>query len=672
MRKLPQTILKKEMLKTVALQVGCLFFSLMAMSAQAYFQESAYGVRPAGMGEAFVSVADDANTVMYNPAGFARIADIEIMGMYSDLYSNLKARLYTGQSDYAGYHMVSAAIPLKAAAGAFGLAWKQFNSTFYKENTFSLSYGRRLLSQEGLEAGITLKGLQWLVEANDYTTDPAYFPYKERHKWGLTADLGLLAGIAKDFNVGLAIDNIIPVDMGLTVSEVIPIIVRLGLAYRWYWNRTNMDYLQTIFEITARNNVYVPKLGVEAWIIKKIFALRTGINTNRFTSGLSFKYSRPGRPLSLQFDYAFGYSFHIPDNWGSHRVGLTFCWERQEKPKQVVTVIKPEQPAAKTPEIKKPKKDLSQEEASQQILADPEFVKFKQFMEYQEFKEAQKDKAKKSRSSVSRPKIKVAKKTLPVKVIRHQEDRIIIGTETKVLTDLRNIQAVLKQVGYLEEYLESKSGLQLELRRFNSTAELSRALEKGEIDVVLEFYGIYQKLKKQGVARPVLNRKKHGEVSSPYCLIVREDDQITQLDHLQGKRLGYVNLEDIYYLKKFFFKQLEDVQLGKVFEKINRCESTRACLLALQMKEIDVIVGLKYILSAYQAEQKAMRKGVKIIATSERKVPFAPVAVRTSLSKDKLKKIELLIKICEAMHKDGRGKKILKTLDCDRLVPSKQ
>jgi hypothetical protein len=57
---------------TRVLNILCLLMVVHAaidsLNVFAYFQEGAYGVRPAGMGEAFVSLADDANAVMYNAA----------------------------------------------------------------------------------------------------------------------------------------------------------------------------------------------------------------------------------------------------------------------------------------------------------------------------------------------------------------------------------------------------------------------------------------------------------------------------------------------------------------------------------------------------------------------------------------------------------------------------
>ena len=44
------------------------------------------GTRPLGMGGAFVAVADDANTINWNPAGLPGLRRTEFTSTYSDLY----------------------------------------------------------------------------------------------------------------------------------------------------------------------------------------------------------------------------------------------------------------------------------------------------------------------------------------------------------------------------------------------------------------------------------------------------------------------------------------------------------------------------------------------------------------------------------------------------------
>ena len=63
----------------------------------AAFKDSGWGARPVGMGGAFTAVSDDANGVLYNPAGIYRAKYRELNLMH--------ARLYTGL-DYVDLYLV--------------------------------------------------------------------------------------------------------------------------------------------------------------------------------------------------------------------------------------------------------------------------------------------------------------------------------------------------------------------------------------------------------------------------------------------------------------------------------------------------------------------------------------------------------------------------------------
>ncbi|MBN1596641.1 hypothetical protein JW933_12005, partial [candidate division FCPU426 bacterium] len=362
----------------VLLHTAILLSLLFAPEAQAYFQDAAYGARPAGMGEAFVSVADDINAVLFNPAGLAQLPGVEVMGMYAGLYSELDTRLYTGEKDSSGYHFLAAASPWPLIQGGLFAYWLRYASLLYAENTFALGYGRRLLPVKvwpqgvALDGGISIKLLQWSVAANEYTSDNWLFP--ERQKIGVSLDLGLRAVLFDDFYLGFAVDNIIPPDMGLTVREYVPSVFRLGVAYHLRFPGAYIEDFLTQCEMTARDNIYTAKLGMESWLIRRIFALRAGISTDSVTSGLSLRYGLPGRPLAVQLDYAFSYPFYLADTWGSHRLSLSASW-KIDAPLPAEASILP--PAAPTP-VPAAAADVGQ---------DPDYEKFLKFLQFQKYRE---------------------------------------------------------------------------------------------------------------------------------------------------------------------------------------------------------------------------------------------------------------------------------------------
>jgi hypothetical protein len=111
-------------------------------SAQAYFKDLGVGARPMGMGGAYVAAADDGNAALWNAAGLAQLHRQEVTAMFAALYVGLGAKLHNEETDLLGYHFVGYIYPSKW--GSFALSWNTFQSYFYDENTFCLSYGRRL------------------------------------------------------------------------------------------------------------------------------------------------------------------------------------------------------------------------------------------------------------------------------------------------------------------------------------------------------------------------------------------------------------------------------------------------------------------------------------------------------------------------------------------------
>ncbi len=333
--------------------LGLLVWLANASPGLAYFQDLGMGVRPAGMGEAFAAVADDSNAMFFNIAGIAGLDARELNLMYSNLYANLNARLYTGQNDSLGYHNVGLVFPFDEQIGSFGFTWTRFESQIYRENSFVVGYAREIgrdvfdwfnaserVREIRLDAGMNLKILNWMVDANDYTTETAN-PVLARNglsRTGFTADLGLLAAWTPDVKFGLSLENFIPADVGVTQYETIPINFRFGVSYLHDW-LGSLDYVDSLLgtmDFTQRNGISDFRVGAEGWFFKRFLALRLGTTADQFSTGLSVNAMMNNSPIDLQVDYAFGYPYGIQSTWGSHRVSLIVRWANLEKNAPVV------------------------------------------------------------------------------------------------------------------------------------------------------------------------------------------------------------------------------------------------------------------------------------------------------------------------------------------------
>jgi outer membrane protein OmpA-like peptidoglycan-associated protein len=321
--------------------VAVLFVLALPLAGWGYFQDLGLGVRPLGMGEAFTGVADDSNTVWWNSAGLADLNLYEVNAMYSSLYTNLNARLFSGETDSIGFHDLGVVRPFDPQIGTMAVFWSLFNSRFYRENTFILSYGREVdkelfaalklqdkLKDIRLNAGLNLKVLNWAVEPNEYTQSNPALGSDHLSKTGVTADLGLLAALPYNFKAGLSFENIIPADVGVTTYETVPFNFRAGVSYLYSLNGklSYWDSLLAAVDFTHRSNLSDVRAGLETWFFHKLFGLRFGTTVDSFSSGLSLYAPLYQSNIDMRLDYAFIYPYAIKETYGSHRIALIVRW----------------------------------------------------------------------------------------------------------------------------------------------------------------------------------------------------------------------------------------------------------------------------------------------------------------------------------------------------------
>jgi len=302
--------------KLVLITITLLIF---VCSSQAYFKDVGVGVRAMGMGGSYTAVADDGSAAMWNSAGLSQVKKQEVMLAYTALYAGLEPSLYNSENDQLGYHFVSYVHPLRS--GSVGFYWNTFQSRFYDENVFCLSYGRKLI--RSLYAGINLKRAGWSVEGNEYTELDADVPDEGTSRNGFTFDIGLLLKRGNNFSLGFSAENLLPVDVGLNTKERIPLNLRSGIAYKVNIPERFDVKLLTLLDTTYRRRDHAMDvhIGTEGWFLHETAGLRFGLNSTSVTSGLSYRTSIS--KLGIQIDYAFIYPFSIQETYGSHRISIS-------------------------------------------------------------------------------------------------------------------------------------------------------------------------------------------------------------------------------------------------------------------------------------------------------------------------------------------------------------
>jgi ABC-type phosphate/phosphonate transport system substrate-binding protein len=618
-------------------------FLFVQTPASGYMLNCINGVRPAGMGEAFVSVADDANAVPINPAGLSLIESPVFCGMYSDLYSNLNAGLFTEVYDRLGYNFVSLAVPLELLGG-FGLAWTNFTSAMYGENALTLAYGKRIWHPYTLDLGLSLdigiavKALHWMVVKNKYTTKPEVYPYQVRDKYGMTADAGILITVLRDLRLGISMSNIIPANMGIGTTEYVSDEYRLGGSYHYTCNNTFINSVLVAAELSERNNVYTPKVGVESWMGNNQIALRAGVNTNRITAGLGFVPRMFVSPLLFQADYAFSYPFQVWDTLGSHRVGLTVQWNQAYFDK--ITAEKRKQ--------KEIAEDKDRKKRKQEMEA------FRQTIMAQSSEELEALKNELRKTYIMQTTASTATHSQKnSKVAGNNKAEIIVGYDRNILAAYGDYRAFQKVADRLQAHIKTTTQVDVIRKEYSTFEKLIYDFQQGELDVVVVPGGKFADLGSND--SKALIRLKREKDFTEYCLIIREDNKIRTLQDLQDKRIGYFSLSSLLGLKQYFFAGIPAYKSTKYFKRTVELEDVESGIISLMKEDVDVIVGYEYVMNKYKKYKDSFPVAIKKLCTAET-LPDAPVFVRTNLHKDKQEKIAKIRAVLLQAHTtpDGR------------------
>lgn len=277
------------------------------------------GARPVALGGAYVAAANDANALLYNPAGLGALDETQLVLMYNRYFQGVTqeygafaqrigARERPGQRASHGWgamlntlsfgkiQRTTLSQPEGAGLGTFGI----------RDWVVSLGYGGKVTDR--LSLGFAAKGFYETID-NASVLAPA-------------GDVGLLYRFEElPISLGLAAQNLGPKVRFNLDREELPLNIRAGLAFRWLGSG-----LLTLDANQPKNGQVTAHGGVEYVALERL-ALRLGYSgRNQAGSGLAmgFGIALPGASV----DYAF-----VPfgDLGDSHRLSLLLRWGGEEK-----------------------------------------------------------------------------------------------------------------------------------------------------------------------------------------------------------------------------------------------------------------------------------------------------------------------------------------------------
>lgn len=316
-----------------------LFFQSAHLSVlQSAFDEQGVGGRAPAMGDAFTAVSDDANAIMYNPAGLVQLTDGEFSTQYGQLVRGLDDGSSLGTT-YLGF-----AHPLRLGYRVVGLGYHNFKAdNLFTERTIVLSYGQRLriapFGWQGIwSGGVNVKQLYHQYQPDRFTenalndagtgtgqTDPLFS--SGYGKGAFATDLGLLYqfGPGYKYTAGLTGTNLNRPDLSLrNAGDRAPSVVKMGLAYRPKWGTLSAEmrrakrltsHSDSEFAMGAERNIVTSSIG--ALVVRAGYG-EGSRGFKALTAGLGYIYSK------FRLDYAFNFPIEaLSDTSGSHRIGFS-------------------------------------------------------------------------------------------------------------------------------------------------------------------------------------------------------------------------------------------------------------------------------------------------------------------------------------------------------------
>ena len=339
---------------TIALIVffSCLFSQNNVATTSAAFLEIGPGARSLGMGSAYVSVASDASSIYWNPAGIVYVTKPEVQSYYAPWLVETQ------------YYYNTAVVPM----GQYGNLGISFTAVTMDEMLVRTvqdpepnKYGQKF------DAGNISMGLAYAKKLTDRFSFGLQTKFIQESIWqmkaqGVAVDIGTLFLTKRNLNIGMSISNFggklgmqgvntlvdIDVDETIygnndridgnlgTVKWPLPLTFRFGLS-REFVLSSSMKCLLAIDAIHPNNNPEYLNIGMEYRFLNMLsirlgkshtfYQLKndsdSGINPQQGLSfGTGLRYKIPRGPL-LNIDYVLT-DFGVFQNIQGYSLSLTF------------------------------------------------------------------------------------------------------------------------------------------------------------------------------------------------------------------------------------------------------------------------------------------------------------------------------------------------------------
>ena len=310
-----------------------------AGTAGAAFLKIEGGSRPAGMGGAFAGIANDINTIFWNPAGLTSVHDRELTAMQHFSFADIN-------NQTVGYAQRTERFTWGASfLGSFTEIERRIGPTKEPDSTVTVGgFATGLSLAFPLSSAMSVGGTAKLISQQ----------LDIQNSYGVAADVGILLHLVNNhLGIGVSVQNAGVLDGG----ENLPIAIRAGIAYRNWKEPVKSENISiengdagdteedSIAPKTLSNalrttqtfgaDVHIPlidaspsfHIGAERWFYDVVAArigYRIGLNDNPANGlALGIGVRRSGDDALANIDFQFDYAF-VPDAYvgNAHRVSV--------------------------------------------------------------------------------------------------------------------------------------------------------------------------------------------------------------------------------------------------------------------------------------------------------------------------------------------------------------
>lgn len=257
------------------------------------------GSRPMGMGRAFVSVADDVNSIFINPAGLGRTRGWQATSMYTSLFEGDLNYIVLGGSNQFAFGKMGLGV-ISTGTGQIISPSPSGASYFdYYDRLFILSYARSepvLIGENRLFTGFNLKYFQKGFSGSETNSGR-----------GIDMDLAFALSMQNGLMLGMNVQNILPTSVVWDSGEndSIPAVLKAGASKRFFEDRL---LLALDADIPAGRSIPMTFHAGCEFSANQYLSLRTGLDQNISASSGVITNVSAGVGLTLQkisFDYAY-------------------------------------------------------------------------------------------------------------------------------------------------------------------------------------------------------------------------------------------------------------------------------------------------------------------------------------------------------------------------------